>query len=145
MPSRPNFIKAATDGDAITLRGESDPEPPGDIVHIHVVLTQGEQTAAGEAAPLGAEWQARVPAGKVYTARDIAEDPHYRARDMILRQATRDGDEIDVPGIVPKLLGTPGAVRSSAPHLGDDTDAVLQELGLSPQDIAALRGKKVVA
>ena len=86
-----------------------------------------------------------VPAGKVYTAKDIAEDPHYRARDMILRQQTRDGHELDVPGVVPKLLGTPGTVRSSAPKLGDDTDAVLTELGFSNQDIAALRGKKVVA
>jgi formyl-CoA transferase len=86
-----------------------------------------------------------VPAGKVYTAKDIAEDPHYRARDMILRQQTRDGDELDVPGIVPKLLGTPGTVRCSAPKLGDDTDAVLAEIGFSAQDIAALRGRKVVA
>ena len=89
--------------------------------------------------------EARVPAGRVYTARDIAEDPHYRARDMILRQVTRDGHEVDVPGIVPKLMGTPGQVRSSAPGLGDDTDAVLGELGLSAADIAALRTKKVVA
>ena len=89
--------------------------------------------------------QARVPAGKVYTAKDIAEDPHYRARDMILSQTTRDGYALEVPGIVPKLLGTPGSVRSSAPGLGDDTDAVLQELGMSPQDISALRERKVVA
>ena len=89
--------------------------------------------------------QMRVPAGKVYTAKDIAEDPHYRARDMILRQTTRDGYELDVPGVVPKLLGTPGTVRSSAPGLGDDTDAVLNELGFGAQDIAALRAKMVVA
>ena len=89
--------------------------------------------------------QVRVPAGKVYSAKDIAEDPHFRARDMILRQATRDGYELDVPGVVPKLLGTPGSVRSSAPHLGDDTDAVMQELGFTVDDIAALRGRKVVA
>ena len=89
--------------------------------------------------------EARVPAGKVYTAKDIHQDPHYRARDMILRQATRDGYEVDVPGVVPKLLGTPGTVRSAAPRLGDDTDAVLAELGFSTQDIAALRGRKVVA
>jgi len=96
-------------------------------------------------AVLAALGEARVPAGKVYTARDIAEDPHYRARDMILTQATRDGHEVEVPGVVPKLLGTPGTVRSCAPKLGDDTDAVLAELGLSQQDIAALRGRKVVA
>jgi formyl-CoA transferase len=89
--------------------------------------------------------EAKVPAGKVYTAKDIVEDPHYRARDMILRQQARDGYEIDVPGVVPKLLGTPGTVRTSAPRLGDDTDAVLTGLGLSSQDITALRGRKVVA
>lgn len=88
---------------------------------------------------LAAMAAARVPAGRVYTAKDIHEDPHFRARDMILRQVTRDGYELDVPGIVPKLSATPGAIRSPAPHLGGDTDAVLAELGLSPADVAALR------
>lgn len=87
---------------------------------------------------------ARVPAGKIYTARDIAEDPHYRARDMILRQATRDGDTVEVPGIVPKLSATPGTVRASAPHVGDDTDSVLREMGLSSEQIAALRDKEII-
>ena len=64
---------------------------------------------------------------------------------MIIKQVTRDGYTVDVPGVVPKLLGTPGSVRSSAPRLGDDTDAVLGEIGFSATDIAALRGRKVVA
>jgi formyl-CoA transferase len=88
---------------------------------------------------------ARVPAGKVYTAEDIAHDPHYRARDMILTQQTRDGYEVEVPGVVPKLMGTPGSVRSAAPRLGEDTDGVLRELGLTSRQIAALREMKVVA
>ena len=87
---------------------------------------------------------ARVPAGKVYTARDIAEDPHYRAREMLLVQATRDGENVTVPGIVPKLSATPGGVRTSAPHLGEDSDAVLRELGLSAEQIAALRQRGIV-
>lgn len=89
--------------------------------------------------------EARVPAGKIYTARDIAEDPHYRARDMILRQTTRDGYDVDVPGIVPKLMGTPGSVRSSAPKLGDDTDDILREIGLSESRIAELRDRGTIA
>jgi len=88
---------------------------------------------------------ARVPVGRVYTAKDIFEDPHYRARDMILTQHTRDGDDIAVPGIVPKLSATPGQIRSSAPHLGDDTDNVLQQMGLSADNIATLRQKGIVA
>ncbi len=102
----------------------------------------GSRTITQVLAALGA---AHVPAGRVYTAKDIHEDPHYRARDMILRQRTRDGHEIDVPGIVPKLSGTPGTVRGSAPRLGDDTDAVLKELGLSPEQVAGLRAKGIVA
>ena len=94
---------------------------------------------------LGQLGEARVPAGRVYTAKDIVEDPHYQARDMILKQQTRNGHELDVPGVVPKLMGTPGSVRSSAPNLGDDTDAVLGELNYAPHDIAALRERKVVA
>ena len=88
---------------------------------------------------------ARVPAGKVYTAADICADPHFRARDMILRQQTRDGYTLDVPGIVPKLSATPGTIRSSAPHLGDDTESVLTGLGLSQAEIAQLRASGVVA
>ena len=87
---------------------------------------------------------ARVPAGRVYTAKDIYEDPHYRARDMILQQETRDGYTVDVPGIVPKLSETPGSIRSSAPGLGDDTDAVLAGMGLSPEQIAQLRAQGVI-
>ena len=93
---------------------------------------------------LDALGNARVPAGKVYTAKDIAEDPHYRARDMLLSQTTRDGYTVEVPGIVPKLSATPGTIRSSAPHLGDDTDAVLAEAGLSHEQIALLRSKGVI-
>ena len=93
-------------------------------------------------APLG---EASVPAGRVYTAKDIVEDPHFRARDMIIKQQTRDGHELDVPGIVPKLLGTPGTVRRAAPRLGGDTDEVLREIGLTPEQIAALRARKIVS
>src|SRR5581483_10907898 len=44
-----------------------------------------------------------VPASSIYTARDIAQDPHFRARGMIQRSRTRTGYEVDLPGIVPKL------------------------------------------
>jgi formyl-CoA transferase len=69
---------------------------------------------------------AAVPAGRIYTAKDIAEDPHYRARGMIQRVTTADGFEIELPGIVPKLSLTPGAITRRAPLLGEDTDAVLR-------------------
>ena len=86
----------------------------------------------------------RVPAGRVYTAKDIHEDPHYLACDMILRQPTRDGHEVEVPGIVPKLSATPGGLRSPAPQLGGDTDALLSEMGFGDEQINELRGRGIV-
>jgi formyl-CoA transferase len=105
---------------------------------------EGWTTTRSISEVLAAMEEAHVPAGRIYTAKDIAEDRHYRARDMILQQQTRDGYSVDVPGIVPKLSATPGMVRSSAPNLGDDTDAVLGDLGFSPADIAALRNKMAI-
>ena len=71
---------------------------------------------------------ASVPVGRIYTAQDIAEDPHYRARDMVLPVTTHDGLTVEVPGIVPKLSRTPGAITRRGPTLGEDTEAVLSAL-----------------
>jgi len=87
---------------------------------------------------------AQVPAGRIYTARDIAEDPHYRARGMIEETVTAQGLRVEVPGIVPKLSATPGALRRRAPSLGEDTEAVLKEIGVTPEQVAALRDRGVL-
>jgi formyl-CoA transferase len=71
---------------------------------------------------------ASVPVGRIYSAKDIAEDPHYRARDMILPVTTHDGLTVEVPGIIPKLSATPGVITRRGPMLGEDTDAVLSSL-----------------
>jgi len=93
---------------------------------------------------LAALAEAKVPAGRIYTVKDILEDPHYRARDMILPQVTREGRTVEVPGIVPKLSATPGSVRTAAPRLGEDTDAVLRGMGLTDTQIAELRARKIL-
>lgn len=69
---------------------------------------------------------AQVPVGKIYTAADIAHDPQYLARDMVVPMTDRHGHPLKVPGIVPKLSGTPGALRHAAPHLGEHTSDVVQ-------------------
>jgi formyl-CoA transferase len=84
---------------------------------------------------------AQVPAGRIYTARDIADDPHYRERGMLESVTTADGLTLEVPGIVPKLSRTPGAITRRAPTLGEDTEAVLREVGLSEDQLAALKAR----
>ena len=85
-----------------------------------------------------------VPASRIYTAKDISEDPQYRARGMIQRVTTRDGYELDVPGIVPKLSATPGAIRSAAPRLGEDTADVLNGCGVSIERQKSLAKRKAI-
>ncbi len=86
----------------------------------------GEWTSARSVAQvLDALNAAQVPAGRVYTARDIAEDPHYRARGMIERVESAEGLLLEVPGIVPKLSLTPGAIRCRAPTLGEHNAELL--------------------
>ncbi|MBU3561288.1 CaiB/BaiF CoA transferase family protein [Polynucleobacter hallstattensis] len=87
--------------------------------------------------------QASVPAGKIFTIEDIAKDPHYHARGMIETIYMKDGSALQVPGIIPKLSRTPGSMKSLAPEVGEQTDQILQELGLSSQQITALKDKGI--
>lgn len=87
---------------------------------------------------------AEVPAGRIYSAADIVADPHYQARDMLLDTTLPDGATLKMPGIVPKLSATPGQVNWQGPTLGQHTDGLLAELGLSEADIQRLRQGGVV-
>jgi len=87
---------------------------------------------------------AHVPAGRIYTIADIAADPHYAARGMLQQVRMSDGSQLAVPGFVPKLSLTPASHRHNAPAVGADTEAVLKEIGLSEEQIAALRARGIV-
>jgi formyl-CoA transferase len=88
--------------------------------------------------------KAEVPAGRIYSAADIAADPHYAARGMIQQTVAGDGQPLKVPGIVPKLSATPGAIPSPAPKLGEHTEEVLGGLGYSEAEIRKLRSAGVI-
>jgi formyl-CoA transferase len=93
---------------------------------------------------LAAMAAAEVPASRTYTIADLAHDPHYAARGNIERIPALAGGTIAVPGIVPRLSATPGAVQHRAPRLGEHTDGVLREIGLSDEQIAAMRSRGVI-
>ncbi len=85
-----------------------------------------------------------VPSGRVYTAADIVQDEHYRARQMIERHDLPDGAPIDVPGVIPKLSETPGRTLWVGPELGAHTEEVLASLGIDDEAVQKLRSAGVI-
>jgi len=82
---------------------------------------------------------AQVPASRIYSAEDMFSDPQYLAREMFLQARLPDGKAFRMPGIVPKLSGTPGSADWVGPALGEHTDELLGQLGYDAAAIAALR------
>jgi formyl-CoA transferase len=120
---------------------------PGRVEHMSLIdeaITIWTQQCSLEDA-LQALADARVPAGKVFTIKDIAENEHYQARDMLRTIKLKDGSELRVPGVVPKLSATPGDFDRGGPSLGEHTDRVLSAAGLSESTLAELRAKGVIA
>ncbi|QWE30372.1 CaiB/BaiF CoA-transferase family protein [Polynucleobacter sp. Adler-ghost] len=84
-----------------------------------------------------------VPAGKIYTVADIASDPHYKARGNIEHIQMRDGTRLDVPNVLPKLSRTPGSIKTLAPDIGENTDEILQSIGLTETQVASLKARGI--
>ena len=89
--------------------------------------------------------RAGVPFGPVYSIRDIARDPQFLARDMIVEFTDHRLGPITMPGVVPTLSDTPGSIAHAGPALGADTERVLRDVaGLSDAEIAALRAEGAI-
>jgi formyl-CoA transferase len=84
-----------------------------------------------------------VPAGRIYTVADIANDPHYKARENIQTIQMQDGSKLDVPGIIPKLSRTPGSIKTLAPDIGENTDEILKSMGLNESQVASLKERGI--
>jgi formyl-CoA transferase len=82
---------------------------------------------------------ADVPVSKIYSVRDMMQDPQFLARQMFEQHQFKDGSSIKLPAVTPKLSETPGATRWIGPELGEHTDEVLKTLGYSDQEIAEFR------
>lgn len=87
-----------------------------------------------------------VVCGPIYTIADIAADPHFQARDMILRKSDPRFDELAVPGVAPKLSATPGDVGwLGAEKPGKDNEAIYGELlGIGTSELNALQDDGVI-
>jgi formyl-CoA transferase len=118
----------------------------GRTKHTHMLDTViGDWTASLDLeAALAVLEKAEVPSGKIFSIADIAADLHYRARGMIERHKLGEHDLL-LPGIVPRMSGTPGETKWIGPKLGEHTGSVLAAAGYSEADMQRLRDAKVIA
>ncbi len=86
----------------------------------------------------------RVPVGPIYNAQDMAEDPHFQARGLF-EKVEVTGGTVTIPGMAPKLVGTPGSTQWPGPVLGQHTkDVLTQLLGVDEERLAALAENAVI-
>ena len=87
-----------------------------------------------------------VPAGRIYTAADMMDDPHYRAREALIERPHPVHGRITMANSFPKLSRTPGTVRTPAPQtIGQDSRAVYRDLlGLSDDALDRLEADGII-
>jgi crotonobetainyl-CoA:carnitine CoA-transferase CaiB-like acyl-CoA transferase len=75
--------------------------------------------------------QAEVTIGPIYDVSQILEDPHFAEREILADYPDEDMGVFPMHHVVPRLLGTPGSIRSPAPRLGQHNRELLAELGFN--------------
>ena len=89
--------------------------------------------------------EAGVPSAPIYTAAEMLHDPHFRAREMVIDVEDPEIGPMPMPGVVPKLLSTPGRVKWTGPGMGEHNDEVYKSiLGLSEEEYEQYRAKRII-
>jgi crotonobetainyl-CoA:carnitine CoA-transferase CaiB-like acyl-CoA transferase len=88
--------------------------------------------------------KAEVTAAPVYDIDQFLDDPHVKAREIVVELPDAEMGGVPMHNIVPRLSQTPGAIRTPAPDLGQHNDEILGGIGIDKADLAALRERKVI-
>jgi crotonobetainyl-CoA:carnitine CoA-transferase CaiB-like acyl-CoA transferase len=88
--------------------------------------------------------RAEVTAAPVYDIAQFLADPHVRARQIVVDLPDSEMGSVPMHAVVPRLSGTPGAIRTPAPELGEHTREILGALGITNDELARLREKKAI-
>ncbi|MFO1081620.1 MAG: CoA transferase [Reyranellaceae bacterium] len=153
------YVQIAAGGDGIWPRLCNAIDRPELANDPRYATSRERQARADELEALLAEWISanefaeierrlvggNVPFGGIYTAADIATDPHFAARENI---ATIDDPELGpvvMPSVVPRLEGTPGRIAHAGPPIGQHNDEIYKGLlKKSDAELTALAKAKVI-
>ena len=153
------FIHVTAMGDAVFRRLAEAMGQPALAQDARFATATARSTHVDEIDDLIAQWtnarplaelehvleQAAVPAMRIFTIADIFADPHYRARDAIVRAPDPELGTVAMAQAVPRLSQTPGAVRHAGHRLGEDSRTVLRDwLGLDSAALDVLQASRVI-
>jgi len=111
-------------------RCRSNPRRVANAVFVRGVVADwtGSHTTREVVAALGGQ----VPVGPVNTAKDIFDDPHPKARNMLVEiEQPGNNPPLVIPGCPIKMTGTPPGIYARPPRLGEHTDEVFAEAGIT--------------
>ena len=94
---------------------------------------------------LGRLHEGGVPAGRIFRAKDMFADPHFVARDAIVRLTHPELGEFAMHNVFPRLSETPGSVRHVGPTLGEHNEEIYQGmLGIDDATMSSLHSAGVI-
>ncbi|CAG2134051.1 Succinyl-CoA--L-malate CoA-transferase beta subunit [Cupriavidus yeoncheonensis] len=85
-----------------------------------------------------------IPFSKIFSIADILEDPHFRARQAIVRLPDPDLGSVPAPCQVPRFSGYAPLPPRTGPAVGEHNEEIYAAVGLTPHDIERLRGAGVL-
>ena len=153
------FVQIAAGGDKVWQRLAEAMDVPGLATDPRYAKSRGRIERADELERLLADWiaqhdfadidarlgAANVPFGGIYTAADIAQDPHYKARGNVVTIADEEEGAVVMPGVIPKLAATPGRIAFAGPAIGKHNAEVYGGLlKKSKAELAALAAEGVI-
>lgn len=153
------FVQIAAGGDKVWQRLTAAMGRPELATDERYARSRARIERADELEQLLAEWiaerdfadiearlvEANVPFGGIYTAADIADDPHFRARGNIVTVPDEEEGDIAMPGVVPTLGSTPGRIAFAGPPLGRHNEEIYGGLlQKSAAELAALAADGVI-
>lgn len=88
--------------------------------------------------------KAEAAVAPIYDVRDVMADPQFQALSSLVTVPDEELGPLIMQNVLFRMSETPGEIRSAGPRVGRDTDSVLAEYGIGPEELAVLREKGIV-
>ncbi|MEL7027623.1 MAG: CoA transferase [Pseudomonadota bacterium] len=86
-----------------------------------------------------------VPAGRIYRAPEMLNDPHFQARESIVETPHPEFGTLKMQNVAPRLSDTPGKIASPAPELGQHNNDIYRGLlKFTDSEIAGLKNRGII-